>query len=103
MFPDLSKFDENQVLEFSTNLTTVIANKLEESMEEILPKSCQDTAEMLREAFYNYDQDYRVDSVWGDAIEGNSLEAFQEVCPSLTIKDIQWAYNETIKALPFKN
>lgn len=31
-FPDLSKLNEDQIFEFSSNLTTIIANKLSEAI-----------------------------------------------------------------------
>lgn len=102
MFPDLSKLNEDQIFEFSSNLTTIIANKLSEAIKKILPVESQDTVDILREAFYNYDQDLAIDLVWETPIKENSLESFQKACPSLSIKDIVFAYEETIKTIPFE-
>ena len=102
MFPDLSKLNEDQVFEFSSNLTKIIANKLSEAMKKVLPLECQDTAAILCEAFFDYEQDISVEMAFEKPIKENSLEAFLKVCPSLTLEDIIFAHKETIKAIPFE-
>jgi len=97
MFPDLSKLNEGQIFEFSSNLTTIIANKLSEAIKKILPVESQDTVDILREAFYNYDQDLAIDLAWETPIKENSLESFQKACPSLSIKDIVLPMKKRLK------